>query len=99
MFYWGAKTLPDYSDWYLREPLRGVFITNPRHKVYRVYYNQASSADENRLKLVNWYNGNDVGLATEPLLRNANSYKNFNGRTFYVPVSHVSPLSIKNQSH
>lgn len=64
----------------------------PSHR-FRVYYNQASSANENRLKLINWYNGNDVGLATEPLLRNASkSYKKFNGRTFYVPVIHVCSI-------
>ena len=66
-------------------------ITNPRQFVYRIYYNQATSSNDGTLTLVNWFDGNNLGLNTEPILsRVKNVYENFNGRNFIVPVAHVS---------
>lgn len=87
------KHLPaHYKKWNLHDPLRAAFITNPRHFVYRIYYNQATSSNDGKLKLVNWFDGNNLGLNTEPLLPDVkNVYQSFNGRHFVVPVIHVSP--------
>jgi hypothetical protein len=98
MFFWNAKHLPgSYKQWNLRDPLRAVFITNPRHFVYRVYYNQALSSNEGALKLVNWYDGNNLGLNSAPLLPDIKKvYKNFDGRRFVIPVVHVSLFTHSN---
>lgn len=93
VFFWNAKKLSErrVRNWNLMEPLRTVFITNPRSFVYRLYYNQATSSNDGKLKLVNWFDGNNLGLNTEPILSHAKDiYENFNGRTFIVPVVHVS---------
>jgi hypothetical protein len=88
----------------LKEPLRAIIITNPRKFVYRLYYNQATSSNEGTLKLVNWFDGNNLGLFAEPILsRVKNIYENFHERSFLVPVIHVrkcysTPQSI-NQLH
>ena len=86
------KKLPeDMNAVNLKEPLRCIIITNPRKFVYRIYYNQASSNNEGTLELVNWYDGNNLGLFSEPILsRVTNIYKDFHKRSFIVPVRHVS---------
>jgi hypothetical protein len=91
VFFWSAKTLPEeISTWNLREPLRAAMITNPRKFVYRIYYNQMTSLNDGRMKLVNWFDGNNLGLNSEPILsRVKDIYENFNGRIFIVPVVHV----------
>ena len=92
IFFWNAKHLQaaDYKRWNLRDPLRAAFITNPRHFVYRIYYNQDTPLNDGKLKLVNWFDGNNLGLNSEPLLPDVKSvYKNFDGRHFKVPVVHV----------
>ncbi|KAG5678940.1 hypothetical protein PVAND_008559 [Polypedilum vanderplanki] len=94
IFYWNAKHLSsNYKLWNLHDPLRAVFITNPRYFVYRIYYNQALSSNDGTLKLVNWYDGNSLGLQKEPLLPDIKSvHKTFNGRRhFIVPVIHSPP--------
>lgn len=92
VFFWNANNLPKrVKEWNLKEPLRAVFITNPRNFVYRIYYNQATSSNDGTLKLVNWFDGNNLGLNSEPILGHFKSiYKNFNKRTFTIPVVHVS---------
>jgi hypothetical protein len=91
IFFWNAKHLPvEYKKWNLRDPLRVAFITNPRDFVYRIYYNQATSVGDGKLKLVNWFDGNNLGLNREPLLPDIKTvYRNFDGRHFVVPVVHV----------
>lgn len=64
-------------------------ITNPRKFVYRIYYNQATSSNEGTMKLVNWFDGNNLGLNSEPILSVSDIYGNFNERVFIVPVVHV----------
>ncbi|KAG5678929.1 hypothetical protein PVAND_008550 [Polypedilum vanderplanki] len=94
IFYWNAKHLSsNYKLWNLHDPLRAVFITNPRYFVYRIYYNQALSSNDGTLKLVNWYDGNSLGLQNEPLLPDIKSvHKTFNSRRhFIVPVIHSPP--------
>jgi glutamate receptor, ionotropic, invertebrate len=82
----------------LNEPLRAIIITNPRKFVYRIYYNQATSSNEGKLKLVNWFDGNNLGLFTEPILsRVKNIYENFHERSFVVPVIHVREESFPQQ--
>lgn len=92
VFFWDAKQLPkSVVNWNLKEPLRTVLITNPRKFVYRIYYNQATSLNDGTMRLVNWYDGNNLGLNTEPILSHVkNIYENFNQRQFIVPVAHVS---------
>lgn len=47
--------------------------------------------NDGKLKLVNWFDGNNLGLNSEPLLPDVKSvYKNFDGRHFIVPVVHVN---------
>lgn len=92
MFYWNAKHLPaSYKQLNLQDPLRAAFITNPRNFTYRIYYNQASSSNDGTMKLVNWFDGNNLGLNSEPLLPDIKQvYKSFNQRHFVVPITHVS---------
>lgn len=96
VFYWGAHHLPkDVKRWNLKEPLRAVIITNPRKFVFRVYYNQATSANDGSMKLVNWFDGANLGLNSEPVLPHVKSiYENFGNRTFIVPVAHVSRVEL-----
>lgn len=91
IFFWNAQNLPkNMKTCNFKEPLRAVMITNPRKFVYRIYYNQASSSNEGRMKLVNWFDGNNLGLNSEPVLSHVKSiYENFNERIFIVPVVHV----------
>jgi hypothetical protein len=91
IFFWNATHLPgEYKNWNLRDPLRVALITNPRDFVYRIYYNQATSAGDGKLKLVNWFDGKNLGLNREPLLPDIKSvYRSFDGRQFVVPVVHV----------
>ncbi|XP_070490058.1 ionotropic receptor 40a-like [Chironomus tepperi] len=93
IFYWNAKHLPAcYKQWNLRDPLRAAFITNPRNFTYRIYYNQATSSNDGKLKLVNWFDGNNLGLNTEPLLPDIKHvFKSFNSRHFVVPITHSPP--------
>jgi hypothetical protein len=94
-FYWGLKRIDSVHNWNLEEPLRAVIISNPRSKVFRVYYNQATSRKDGVLTFVNWYDGTGQGLYREPLLNNSREiYKDFGGRVFYVPVIHVR-LSVR----
>lgn len=97
VFFYDSKHLPTgINDVNLREPLRVVIITNPRKFVHRIYYNQASSSNDGTLKLVNWFDGNKFGLFAQPILsRVKNIYDDFHGRSFIVPVVHVS----KQQQH
>lgn len=58
---------------------------------FRIYYNQAVPDGVSNLRLVNWYDGDNLGLQKVPLLPNAATvYSNFNGRVFRVPVFQVS---------
>ncbi|CAG9799965.1 unnamed protein product [Chironomus riparius] len=93
IFYWNAKHLPAcYKQWNLQDPLRAAFITNPRNFTYRIYYNQATSSNDGKLKLVNWFDGNNLGLNTEPLLPDIKQvFKSFNSRHFVVPITHSPP--------
>lgn len=95
VFFWDAKHLPkNVAQWNLKEPLRTAMITNPRKFVYRIYYNQATSLNDGTMRLVNWYDGNNLGLNAEPILSHVkNIYENFNERNFIVPVAHVSEAS------
>jgi hypothetical protein len=80
-----------YKEWNLHDPLRAAFITNPRNFTYRIYYNQATSLNDGKLKLVNWFDGNNLGLNSEPLLPDIKQvFKSFNSRHFVVPITHVS---------
>lgn len=93
LFYSGAKRIEDIAltERELREPLRAAFITHPRKEVYRVYYNQAVPDGSGRLKMVNWYDANSLGLYKEPLLPRLDEvFKKLDWRTLYVPVIHVS---------
>ncbi|XP_060666580.1 ionotropic receptor 40a-like [Drosophila nasuta] len=73
------------------EPMRAVVITRPRPKAFRIYYNQAAPTGTSQLRLVNWYDSDNLGLQRTPLLPSAASvYSNFEGRVFRVPVFHVS---------
>ncbi|CRK95755.1 CLUMA_CG009212, isoform A [Clunio marinus] len=94
VFFWNVKKLPkNHEHLNLQEPLRTVMITNPRKFVYRIYYNQASSANDGNMKLVNWFDGNNLGLNAEPILPDMkNIYKNFNKRVFIVPIIHEADL-------
>lgn len=94
IFFWNALELPkNLKPCNFKEPLRAIMITNPRKFVYRIYYNQASSSNEGRMKLVNWFDGNNLGLNSEPVLSRVKStYENFNERIFIVPVVHVCPI-------
>lgn len=92
LFYSGAKTIDEVglTERELREPLRAAFITHPRKQVYRVYYNQAVPDGSGKLKMVNWYDANSLGLYKEPLLpRLEVVFKKLDWRTLYVPVIHV----------
>lgn len=91
IFFWNSRKLPSgMKNCKLKEPFRAVMITNPRKFVYRIYYNQASSLNDGTMKLVNWFDGNNLGLNSEPVLFHVrNIYENFNERVFIVPVVHV----------
>ncbi|XP_012160597.1 ionotropic receptor 40a [Ceratitis capitata] len=92
IFYWGAKHPPKANEVRFEEPMRAVVITRPRKKAFRIYYNQAVPDGVSNLRLVNWYDGDNLGLQKVPLLPNAASvYSNFNGRVFRVPVFHSPP--------
>lgn len=74
-------------------------ITNPRPFVYRIYYNQKTSSNVGKMGLVNWFDGNNLGLNQEPILAHVkNIYKDFNGRIFIVPVVHVKAPATVNHS-
>nr|QKN21504.1 ionotropic receptor [Zeugodacus tau] len=92
IFYWGAKHPPKAQEVRFEEPMRAVVITRPRKKAFRIYYNQAVPDGVSNLRLVNWYDGDNLGLQKVPLLPNAATvYSNFNGRVFRVPVFHSPP--------
>lgn len=93
MFFWRAKSLPKTRTWNLDEPIRVVIIIRPRSTFFRIFYNQATAKYANTLRAVNVYD--ELGLKQYPLLPNAaDAYKDFGGRTFYVPVIHVSYVII-----
>lgn len=90
MFFWNLPAIPKKTNWNLKEPLRVVIITRPRENVFRVFYNQADPSGNGPLKIVNWYDGENLGLNTTPLLKMASKvFKDFNGRIFHIPVIHV----------
>ncbi|XP_041448349.1 ionotropic receptor 40a-like [Drosophila obscura] len=92
IFYWGARWPPTASAMSFEEPMRAVVITRPRQKAFRIYYNQARPTSDGELRLVNWYDGDNLGLQRTPLLPPAGSvYANFEGRIFRVPVFHSPP--------
>nr|XP_041632975.1 ionotropic receptor 40a [Drosophila kikkawai] len=92
IFYWGARWPPSPHILKFEEPMRVVVVTRPRHKAFRIYYNQARPGSESQLRLVNWYDGDNLGLQRIPLLPAASSvYANFEGRVFTVPVFHSPP--------
>ncbi|KAH8251518.1 hypothetical protein KR038_011889, partial [Drosophila bunnanda] len=92
IFYWGARWPPRPHTLHFEEPMRVVVVTRPRHKAFRIYYNQARPASDSQLRLVNWYDGDNLGLQRIPLLPPASSvYANFEGRVFTVPVFHSPP--------
>ncbi|KAH8376556.1 hypothetical protein KR093_000113, partial [Drosophila rubida] len=102
IFYWGAKQPPSAMRVRFEEPMRAVVITRPRPKAFRIYYNQASPTGTSQLRLVNWYDSDNLGLQRTPLLPSAASvYANFEGRVFRVPVFHSPPwfwVSYSNES-
>ncbi|ALC38923.1 Ir40a, partial [Drosophila busckii] len=86
IFYWGARQPPNATLLSFEEPLRAVVITRPRRKAFRIYYNQAVPTGTGELRLVNWYDGDNLGLQRTPLLPSAASvYANFEQRVFKVP--------------
>lgn len=90
MFFWNVNVIPRKHNWNLNEPLRVVIITRPRENVFRVFYNQADASGKGSLKIVNWYDGESLGLNATPLLKVASKvYKDFHGRIFHIPVFHV----------
>lgn len=90
MFFWNLRAIPKKYKWNLKEPLRVVIITRPRENVFRVFYNQADASGDGRLKIVNWYDGENLGLNATPLLKiTSKVYKDFHGRIFNIPVIHV----------
>ncbi|KAH8236079.1 hypothetical protein KR032_007796, partial [Drosophila birchii] len=92
VFYWGARWPPRPHTLHFEEPMRVVVVTRPRHKAFRIYYNQARPSSDSQLRLVNWYDGDNLGLERIPLLPPALSiYSNFEGRVFTVPVFHSPP--------
>ncbi|EDW37267.1 GL26168 [Drosophila persimilis] len=92
IFYWGARWPPAASAMSFEEPMRAVVITRPRQKAFRIYYNQARPTSDGELRLVNWFDGDNLGLQRTPLLPPAGSvYANFEGRIFRVPVFHSPP--------
>lgn len=92
MFYWGLEKIQDYTDSKeLREPLKLVYITHPRKKVYRVYFNRGTADGSGEMKMVNWFDATSLGLYREPLLPPTEDvYKKLGWRTIYVPAVHVS---------
>lgn len=99
MFFWNLPAIPKKTNWNLKEPLRVVIITRPRENVFRVFYNQADPSGNGPLKIVNWYDGENLGLNTTPLLKMASKvFKDFNGRIFHIPVIHVIWLLFKSSS-
>ncbi|XP_055376394.1 ionotropic receptor 40a [Condylostylus longicornis] len=92
VFYWGAKSPPSAKYARFEEPLRVVIITRPREKAFRVFYNQAVPSGVSSLRLVNWYDGESLGLIKTPLLPSTSSvYSKFDGRIFKIPVIHAPP--------
>ncbi|TDG46101.1 hypothetical protein AWZ03_007443 [Drosophila navojoa] len=103
MFYWGASKPPNATRVNFEQPMRAVVITRPRPNAFRIYYNQAMPTAKSQLRLVNWYDGDNLGLQKTPLLPSAASvYANFQGRLFHVPVFHSPPwfwVSYNNDSN
>ncbi|XP_017852489.1 ionotropic receptor 40a [Drosophila busckii] len=100
IFYWGARQPPNATLLSFEEPLRAVVITRPRRKAFRIYYNQAVPTGTGELRLVNWYDGDNLGLQRTPLLPSAASvYANFEQRVFKVPVFHSPPWLFVNYNN
>ncbi|XP_030556123.1 ionotropic receptor 40a, partial [Drosophila novamexicana] len=103
IFYWGARQPPNATRVSFEEPMRAVVITRPRRKAFRIYYNQALPTGTSQLRLVNWYDGDNLGLQKTPLLPSAATvYANLDGRVFRVPVFHSPPwfwVSYNNDSN
>lgn len=91
IFYWGARRLPaGFDRTLLREPLRVAVITNPKKKIFRIFYNQAKPNNLGELLSANWFDGSDMTFKRVPLLPTPTEvYKNFEGRVFTIPVIHV----------
>nr|AIO10900.1 ionotropic receptor 40a [Culex quinquefasciatus] len=93
IFYWGARRLPaGFDRTLLREPLRVAVITNPKKKIFRIFYNQAKPNNLGELLSANWFDGSDMTFKRVPLLPTPTEvYKNFEGRVFTIPVIHKPP--------
>uniref|UniRef100_A0A336JZW6 CSON009745 protein n=1 Tax=Culicoides sonorensis TaxID=179676 RepID=A0A336JZW6_CULSO len=94
LFYWGAVSIDEINSMEIefKEPLRVAIITRPRKKVYRIYYNQAVPDGSGKMKLVNWYDFNSLGLYKEPLLpRLETVFKKLEWRTLYFPAINTPP--------
>ncbi|XP_055678185.1 ionotropic receptor 40a [Lutzomyia longipalpis] len=92
IFYWGSHSLPRKNSLNLKEPLKVVILTTPRPNVLRIYYNQATPDGKGILVLVNWYDGNSLGLFRFPVLPEiAHVYSDFDGRVLIIPVIHSPP--------
>lgn len=92
MFYWGLDKIENYMDFSdTKEPLKIVYITHPRQKVYRIYFNRNDSDGSGKMKMVNWYDATSLGLHHEPLLpRIQKIYNKLAWRTIFVPAVNVS---------
>ncbi|CAH0727974.1 unnamed protein product, partial [Brenthis ino] len=89
IFFWPRGEISKLFLSGIKEAIRVAVITNPRPKVFRLYYNQASPNKLNHLTLVNWWSGS---LYKSPALPPADKvYHDFQGRIFDVPVLHAPP--------
>ncbi|XP_077302826.1 ionotropic receptor 40a-like [Arctopsyche grandis] len=94
-FYWGRNNVTSKFKRTIEKPMKISTVTNPRHGVFRIYYNQASTKYDNQLKMVNWWTGR---LFSSPALPPADAvYNNFNGQIFKVPVFHAPPWHFVHQ--
>ncbi|XP_046658718.1 ionotropic receptor 40a-like isoform X2 [Homalodisca vitripennis] len=92
MFYWReVKPTLNFKQ-HLIEAMRVCIVINRQPGTYQVYYSQAQPSGRSLLQLVNWWSARTGGLYRHPLLPPADKvYKDFNGRTFYIPVLHKPP--------
>lgn len=94
IFWFHSRKLTEKSHgnkWKLDELFRVMVIMSPRPNLFRIYYNQVNAKDVSRLYSYNWYDVDEnPHFRHFPLLPyDRDTYKNFNGRTFYIPVIHV----------
>ncbi|XP_046660922.1 LOW QUALITY PROTEIN: ionotropic receptor 40a-like [Homalodisca vitripennis] len=92
MFYWREVKPTLNFKTHLIEAMRVCIVINRQPGTYQVYYSQAQPSGRSLLQLVNWWSARTGGLYRHPLLPPADKvYKDFNGRTFYIPVLHKPP--------